>query len=540
MGTEFDYIIAGAGSAGCVLANRLTEDGRNRVLLLEAGNRDTNPWIRIPVGYGKHFLNPDVNWMFQTEPEPNCGNRQIPQPRGKVLGGSSSINGMLYVRGHSEDYNHWRQLGCIGWSYDDVLPYFKKAENQERGADEFHGVGGPLSVSDARERHPMIEAYLKAAQEAGYALTPDFNGAQQEGFGYYQVTQRDGMRWSAAQGYLKPALKRTNLKVETDALASRVLLEGRRAVGIEYRVGNEVRTARARNEVILSLGSFNSPQLMMLSGLGPQQQLRKHGISVIADIPAVGADMQDHYAARTVWRAKTANTLNDVVGSFTRSMVEGARFAMQRRGMLTMGAATAGGFICTRPGLAQPDVQVHIMLFSTNKLGTELHQFPGVTTPILLLRPHSTGRVEIRSADPLDPPAIFGGYLTARRDCDVMIDGMKAVRKIMTQSALKDFIIDEHEPGLEASTDDEILEYMRQKGNTAYHPTTTCRMGTDERAVVDERLRVKGFERLRIVDASIMPTVVSGNTNAPTIMIAEKGADMILADARKASGAVAA
>ncbi len=534
---QFDYVIVGAGSAGCVLANRLTETGRYRVLVLEAGGRDTNPWIHIPVGYGKHFLNGDVNWLYTNEPEAETGNRRIPQPRGKVLGGSSSINGLLYVRGHSEDYNHWRQLGCVGWSYDDVLPYFKKAENQERGADEFHGTGGPLNVADPRDKHPLVDAYLEAAVQAGYSRTPDFNGARQEGFGYYQTTTRDGMRWSAAKGYLKPAMKRSNLAVETNALASRILLEGKRAVGVEYLVGNEKRVARASVEVICSLGALNSPQLLMLSGIGPADQLRQHGIPVVADVPAIGQDMQDHYAARTVWRAKTPNTLNDMVNSFSKSVAEGTKFALQRRGMLTLAAASAGGFICTEPHLAQPDIQAHIMLFSTDKLGTDLHTFPGVTTPILLLRPHSTGRVEIRSADPHDPIAVHGGYLTARRDCDVMIAGMRAVRKIMQQPALEPYIVSEHEPGLAASTDDEILAYMREKGNTAYHPTTTCRMGADARAVVDERLRVKGFTGLRVVDASIMPTVVSGNTNAPTIMIAEKAADMIQADARKATNA---
>jgi choline dehydrogenase len=534
---QFDYVIVGAGSAGCVLANRLTETGRYRVLVLEAGGRDTNPWIHIPVGYGKHFLNPEVNWSFANEPEAATANRAIPQPRGKVLGGSSSINGLLYVRGHAEDYNHWRQLGCVGWSYDDVLPYFKKAENQENGADEYHGTGGPLSVSNPRDKHPIVEAYLEAAVQAGYGRTKDFNGAQQEGFGYYQTTTRDGMRWSAAKGYLHPAMKRSNLKVETNALASRVLFEGKRAVGVEYLVGNDKRTVRASVEVICSLGALNSPQLLMLSGLGPADQLKKYGIPVIADIPAMGRDMQDHYAARTVWRARTPLTLNDMTHSLTKSVVEGTKFALQRRGMLTVGAASAGGFICTRPGLAQPDVQVHIMLFSTDKLGTDLHDFPGVTTPILLLRPHSTGYVELRSADPHDSPKIHGGYLTAQRDCDVMIAGMRAVRRIMQQHALKPHIVSEHEPGLEAETDDAILAYMREKGNTAYHPTTTCRMGNDDRAVVDERLRVKGFTGLRVVDASIMPTVVSGNTNAPTIMIAEKAADMIQADARKATQA---
>ncbi len=530
---QFDYVIVGAGSAGCVLANRLTESGKHRVLVLEAGGQDTNPWLHIPIGYGRHFSNGEVNWRYETEPEPGCAGRKIPQPRGKVLGGSSSINGLLYVRGHAEDYNVWRQLGNAGWSYDDILPYFRKAEDQERGADDYHGKGGPLAVANARDQHPVCEAYLAAAEQAGFKLNPDFNGREQEGFGYYQVTMRDGMRWSAAKGYLKPAMKRSNLEVETGARTTRILFEGRRAVGVEYLKGDERRSVRARAEVILSLGSFNSPQLLQLSGLGPEALLRTHGIEVIADMPGVGADMQDHYAARTVWRCTQPITLNDVVGSFTRSIGTGLRFALQRRGMMTMAAACAGGFIRTEPGLSQPDIQVHIMLFSTDRLGTELHPFPGVTTPVLLLRPESRGKVEIRSADPLDPPAIFGGYLTSAKDCDVMVEGMKAVRRIMRQPAMAAFVSGEHEPGPECSSDADIIEYLRQRGNTAYHPTTTCRMGSDPRAVVDERLRVHGFTGLRVVDASIMPNVVSGNTNAPTIMIAEKAADMIEADARK-------
>ncbi len=532
-GESFDYIIVGAGSAGCVLANRLTETGRHRVLLLEAGGPDTNPWIHIPLGYGKHYTNPEVNWMFTTEPEPHCNGRRIPQPRGKVLGGSSSINGMLYTRGHAEDYNHWRQLGCTGWSYDDVLPYFKKSEGQERGADAFHGAKGPLAVSDARDKHPLCDAWLAAAAEAGYPLNDDFNGREQEGFGYYQTTQRDGMRWSAAKGYLKPAMKRSNLKVQTGAIASRILFEGRRAVGVEYLLDSEKRVARASAEVLISLGSFNSPQLMMLSGVGPADQLKLHGIAVVADQPSIGADLLDHYTCRTVWRCREAITLNDTVKSLAGKLGAGVQYALQRRGPLAQAVAIGGGFLKTDASVSHPDIQTHMMVFSTTTMGNELHDFPGFMSPVILLRPESRGRVEIRSADPRDPPAIFGNYLAARKDREVMIEGLKCIRRIMAQPAMARYVESEFDPGAQAQSDDEILAYIRNRGTTCFHPTTTCRMGSDPRAVVDERLRVNGFSGLRIVDASIMPTVPSGNTNAPTIMVAEKAADMIEADARR-------
>ncbi len=530
---EFDYIIVGAGSAGSVLANRLTEDGRHRVLLLEAGGHDYGPWIHIPLGYGRNFTNASVNWLFSTEPEPHCADRRIQQPRGKVLGGSSSINGLLYLRGHAEDYNHWRQLGCNGWSYDDVLPYFKKSEDQQhRDDDAFHGKGGPLAVSDMRDRHPLADAYLTAAQQAGYPLTPDFNGAQQEGFGYYQTTMRGGIRWSASRGYLWPAKRRANLKIDTHSLATRILLEGKRAVGIAYEQGGQLRTARARGEVVLSLGAFQSPQLLMLSGIGPAAQLKAHGIAVVADRPAVGADMQDHYTCRLIWRCTQPVTLNDTVNSLARSIGAGLQYVLQRRGPLARGAASAGGFIKTDPSVAHPDVQTHVVLFSADKIGTTLHPFSGFNTPFLLLRPESRGSVTLGSADPHVAPRIHGGYLASAKDCAVMVDAFKIVRGIMSQPAIAPFVAGEYEPGPKVESDADILAYIRQRGSTAFHPTTTCRMGADANAVVDARLRVNGFSGLRVVDASIMPSVVSGNTNAPVIMIAEKAADMIREDAR--------
>ena len=533
---SFDYVIVGAGSAGCVLANRLTEDGRHRVLLLEAGGRDANPWLHIPLGYGKVFDDPKVNWCYATEPDPTCNGRRIVQPRGKVLGGSSSINGMVYIRGNAADYDHWRQLGNTGWSHDDVLPYFRKLEDNARGADEFHGTGGPQAVSEQRDFHPLGRAHLEAAVQAGYPLNPDFNGATQEGFGRYQVTQRTGRRWSTARGYLRPARKRANLTVETGAFANRVIFEGRRAVGVEYQVGDETRLVRPKAEVILALGAFNSPQLLQLSGVGPAALLREHGIDVVADMPGVGADMQDHYLVRTVYRCKQPVTLNDVMQSRVRQAGTLLRYALFRRGMMAMAAVPTGGFFRSDPSLSSPDLQHHIVLYSnggaTGKHGSTLHEFSGLSATVIMLRPESRGAVEIGSANPRDAPLIKSRYLEAEHDRVALMRGVCAVQEIMRQPALEPFVGEAIEPGDDVVTDDDMIEYLRNFGNTGFHPTSTCRMGVDERAVVDPRLRVHGLEGLRVVDASIMPAVTSGNTNAPTIMIAEKASDMILQDAR--------
>ena len=535
----FDYVIVGAGSAGCVLANRLTESGDHRVLLLEAGGRDSNPWIHIPLGYGRTFSDPDVNWCYTTEPDPSCNGRRIVQPRGKVLGGSSSINGMIYIRGNAADYDHWRQLGNAGWSYSDVLPYFRKSEDQARGGDAYHGTGGPLAVSEQRDFHPLAKAHLEAAVEAGYPRNPDFNGAEQEGFGRYQVNMRNGRRWSAARGFLKPARKRANLSVVTNAYATRVLFEGRKAVGVEYTVGEQSFQVRPRKEVLLSLGAFNSPQLLQLSGLGPASLLQRHGIEVVADLPGVGASMQDHYLVRTVYRCKQPVTLNDVVGSKLRMAGMALRYAVLRRGMMAMAPVPTGGFFRSDPSVASPDLQTHIVLFSTSgatgRQGAELHDFSGMSSTVILLRPESRGSVEIASSDPRSAPLIKSNYLSSPRDAQTLMRGVRAVRNIMGQPALEPFVGAELEPGVDVTSDADLIEYLRNFGNTGFHPTSTCRMGIDETAVVDERLRVRGFDGLRVVDASVMPTVISGNTNAPVIMIAEKAADMILEDAKHAA-----
>jgi choline dehydrogenase len=529
---EFDYVIVGAGSAGCVLANRLSADGKHSVLLLEAGPRDRNIWIHVPVGYGKLFKEKSVNWMYQTEPEPGLNNRQVFQPRGKVLGGSSSINGLLYVRGQHEDYDRWRQRGNAGWGYEDVLPYFKKAENQQRGEDEYHGTGGPLPVSDWRHQDPLSEAFVKAAVEAGLPFNPDFNGAKQEGAGFFQSTTRRGRRASSAFSYLRPARDRGNLHIETDALAQRLLFEGRRARAVEYRQRGQLRTARARREILVSSGAYNSPQLLQLSGVGPAGLLKSHGIDVVLDAPGVGNDLQDHLQVRIVMRCPQRVTLNDVVNHPLRRVLAGMQWAALRKGPLTIAAGTSGAFFKTSPRLASPDIQIHFIPFSTDKMGEKLHPFSGFTASVCQLRPESRGTLRIKSADPAQPPEIRINYLATETDRRAFIDGIKILRGILAKPALKDYVTEEVYPGAKVVSEDDILAFCRQTGSTVYHPTSTCRMGNDSLAVVDQRLKVKGVERLRVVDASVMPDLMSGNTNAPTIMIAEKASDMILEDAR--------
>ena len=531
---EFDYVIVGAGSAGCVLANRLSASGRHSVLLLEAGPKDSNIWIHVPLGYGKLFKEASVNWMFQTEPEPGLNGRSVFQPRGKVLGGSSSINGLLYVRGQHEDYDRWRQRGNVGWGYDDVLPYFKKAENQQRGANDYHGVDGPLPVSDWRHHDPLSEAFVKAAAEVGIPTNPDFNGATQEGAGFFQTTTKRGRRASTARSYLRPAMRRSNLHVETEAQAQRLLFEGRRAVGVIYRQHGVERSARARKEMIVSSGAYGSPQLLQLSGVGPADLLTQHGISVVLDAPGVGNDLQDHMQVRIVMRCKQKVTLNDVMNNPLRQIIAGAQYAALRKGPLTIAAGTSGAFFKTDPRLASPDIQIHFLPFSTDKMGEKLHPYSAFSASVCQLRPESRGSLRIKSTDPSAAPEIRINYLATETDRNAFIDGMKILRKILKAPALGPYVIDEAEPGPSVATDEQILEFCRQRGSTVYHPTSTCRMGNDPLAVTDQRLRVRGIEGLRVVDASVMPDLMSGNTNAPTIMIAEKASDMILEDAKGA------
>jgi choline dehydrogenase-like flavoprotein len=529
---SFDYIIVGAGSAGCVLANRLTASGRHRVLLLEAGPSSMHPWLHIPLGFGKLFSDRRFNWCYETEPQPECHNRKVIAPRGKVLGGSSSINGLIYIRGQAEDFNVWRQLGNIGWSFDDVLPYFRKAENNERGADQFHGVGGPLAVSDLCDRHPLAEAYVEAALQCGYPRNDDFNGSIQEGVGYYQTTMRNGVRSSTAAGYLKPARKRTNLKVVSEALATRILFDGRRATAVEYLVGDDKYNVRANAEVIVAGGAFNSPQLLQLSGLGPVSLLKSHGITVIAEAPGVGDDLNDHISGRIMLRCKEPITLNDAVRTLSAKLTHGLHYLLTRRGYLAIPAVSAGCFLRAHPSSETPDSQCSISLFSAQTIGGELHPFPGVTGNCVLLRPESRGYVRIKSADSREAPAINPNYLATQKDRETIVAGVAAMRRIFQAPAMARHIAEEIEPGKQCNSDDELLDFIRRRGSTTYHPVGTCRMGQDQKAVVDERLRVRGFAGLRVVDASIMPAVVSGNTNAAAIMIGEKGADMILEEAQ--------
>ncbi|MGF1621615.1 MAG: GMC family oxidoreductase [Rhodomicrobiaceae bacterium] len=530
---DADYIIVGAGSAGCVLANRLSADPSIRVLLIEAGGRDTNPWIHIPVGYFKTMNNPSVDWCYKTEPDPGLNGRRLDWPRGKVLGGSSSLNGLLYVRGQPRDYDRWRQMGNIGWSWDDVLPYFKRSQDQERGEDAYHGVGGPLTVSNMRLQRPICDAWVAAAQNAGYRFNSDYNGADQEGVGYFQLTTRNGRRCSAAVAYLNPVKQRKNLKIITRAHVTRVGFEGGRASGVHYidRHGAE-HFAGAREEVILASGAIASPQLLMLSGIGEGAQLREHGIAVRADLPGVGKNLQDHLQARLVYKCNEP-TLNDEVRSLANQARIALKYLLFRAGPMTMAASLATGFLKTRPEVETPDIQFHIQPWSADSPGEGVHPFSAFTMSVCQLRPESRGEIRLANADSRTYPKIHPNYLATHTDQRTIVDGVKIARSIAACEPLTGKISEEYKPGADVETDEALLDWVRNSATTIFHPSGTCKMGSDKIAVVDPRLRVHGVSGLRVADCSIMPELVSGNTNAPAIMIGEKASDMILEDRRQ-------
>jgi choline dehydrogenase len=528
---NYDYIIVGAGSAGCVLANRLSAGGKYSVLLLEAGPRDNYPWIHVPIGYAKTMFHPVYNWGFYTEPEPGMHNRKIYWPRGRGLGGSSSINGLIFIRGQREDYERWAALGNPGWGWHDVLPYFKKSEDNQRGASEYHGAGGPLAASDIAAKHELTEAFIDGAGELGVARTDDFNGAQQEGAGYYQLTTRNGLRCSTAAGYLKPARKRANLRVETGAFTTQILFDGTRANGVAYRQNETEHTVYAAREVLVCAGGLQSPQLLQLSGVGPAALLQKHGIPVVRDARGVGANLQDHLQVRVMYRCTRPITTNDDLNSWYRSLKIGMQWMFLRSGPLAIGINQGGLFARALPQSATPDIQFHFGTLSAEMAGARPHDFPGFTMSVCQLRPTSRGSVTIKSRDMADAPAMQPNYLSTELDCATTVEGIKFARRLAATSALAPYVAAEYRPGPDTRSDAEILDFARNTGATIFHPVGTCKMGADADAVVDHRLRVRGIAGLRVVDASIMPVLVSGNTNWPVVMIAEKAAAMILEDA---------
>lgn len=531
----FDTVIVGGGTAGCVLAARLSASPRRTVLLIEAGGAKGSFWVDVPAGFGKTWRDPRFNWAFATEPEETTFGRRIAVPRGKSLGGSSLINGMIFVRGQPQDFDTWAQMGATGWSFEDVLPYFRRLENfqgLEEGDGDLRGRGGPMDVVRVTERHEIPDAFLQAAEQAGFARNPDYNGRDQEGFGYYQAMQRKGRRWSAVDAYLKPALSRPNLTVRTHAQVLRLEIEGRRVVGLVYRAGSEERRVRARADVILAAGAVQSPQLLELSGIGDPDVLTAAGIPVVHVLPGVGRNYQDHYATRMNWRVKLPITLNELTRGWRLGAAVG-RYLLGRKGILTYGTGVVGGFVKTRPGLATPDVQYFFVHASyANAADRVLDRAPGMTIGVTQLRPQSKGTIHATSPDPFAGPAIRPNFLADPADQETLVRGMQTARRIVEQPAMDPYRAFEISPGPEVESDAQWLDFARRTGQTIYHPVGTCRMGVGPDAVTDACLKVYGLEGLRIADASIMPTIVSANTQAAVMMIAEKAADLVEADER--------
>ena len=529
---DYDYVIVGAGSAGCVLANRLSADPDQRVLLLEAGGRDNYIWIHIPIGYLYTQNNKRTDWCFKTEAEAGLNGRALNYPRGRVLGGCSSINGMIYMRGQSRDYDQWRQLGNAGWSWDDVMPYFKRSEDFHEGGDEAHGAGGEWRVEGQRLSWKILDAFREAAAETGIPKTDDFNRGDNEGCGYFHVNQKRGFRWNTAQAFLRPARARPNLTVLTGAQASKLCVEGRKATGVVFSRGGAETMVLARREVILAAGAVGSPQLLQLSGVGPGALLRDFGIAVQHDLPGVGENLQDHLQLRTAFKVHNVKTMNERAKTWLGRVGMGLEYFLFRRGPLTMAPSQLGAFAKSDAARETPDLEYHVQPLSLPKFGEDLDAFPAITASVCNLRPESRGSIRIKSPDPFVPPAIQPNYLATPGDRKVAAAAIRLTRQIMAAPALAKYRPEEFRPGLEAQSEDELAKAAGDIGTTIFHPVGTAKMGQDDLAVVDERLRVRGIEGLRIVDASVMPSITSGNTNAPTIMIAEKASDMIRADRR--------
>lgn len=527
---EFDFIVAGGGSAGCVLANRLSADGRHNVALVEGGGRDNWIWFHIPVGYLFAIGNPRADWLFSTEPVSGLAGRSLAYPRGKVLGGSSAINAMIYMRGQAQDYDGWRQQGLAGWGWDDVLPFFKRHEDNWRGAGPMHGAGGEWRVDRPRLRWEILDAFIEAAQQASISRTNDFNTGTNEGCGYFDVNQKRGRRWSAARGFLVPAISRPNLTVITDAIVDRVVIESGRAAGVVIRQGGTTRTLKARGEVILSAGAVGSPVILERSGIGDGQRLRGLGIEVKHHLPGVGENLQDHLQLRPIYKVADVPTLNTQYKSLVRRGLMGLEYALLRRGAMTMAPSQLGAFTRSSPTYETPNIQMHIQPLSLDKFGEGMHPFPAITTSVCNLRPTSRGSIHARSGDAADSPKIEPNYLSTAEDLKVAADSVRTVRNIMKQPAMARYKPEEYRPGAQLSTDSDLVAAAAQIGTTIFHPVGTAKMGVDSdpMAVVDADLRVLGIRGLRVVDASVMPTIVSGNTNSPTMMIAEKAASSIL------------